>query len=124
MLNNSAEKTGGEVMKKILTVTAMSVGIMLLVLPLGYAQEKGAPPSQSERTFEGQLSKVDADARAITVKGATAEMVFAYSDATQIVGADGKVQGLASRTGTALKVTYREADGKRTATRIEIMEKR
>ena len=111
-------------MKKLLTVTAISVAVMLVVLPLAYGQEKAAPPAQTaERVFEGQLVKVDPDAKSITVKGAT-EMTFDYTEATQITGGDGKIQGLASRTGAPLKVTYRDAQGKRTATKIEILEKR
>jgi hypothetical protein len=111
-------------MKKLLTVTAISVAVMLVVLPMTYGQDKAAPPAQTaERVFEGQLVKVDVDAKSITVKGA-AEMMFDYTDATQIAGADGKIQGLASRTGAPLKVTYREAQGKRTATKIEVLEKK
>jgi hypothetical protein len=110
------------VMKKLLAMTAMSVAVMLLVLPVVYGQDKAAPPSQaqaSERVFQGQLSKVDA--KTISIKGQTSDMTFDYTDATQVVGADGKVQGLASKTGTQLRVTYREAEGKRTATKIEVV---
>ena len=118
-------------MKRILTVTAISVAVMLVVLPLTYGQDKGGapgqdkggPPAQAERVFEGQLVKVDVDAKSITVKGAM-EMTFDYTDATQIAGADGKIQGLASRAGAPLKVTYRDAQGKRTATKIEVLEKK
>jgi hypothetical protein len=110
-------------MKKLLTVTAISVAVMLVVLPLTYGQDKAAPPAQAERVFEGQLVKVDVDAKSITVKGAT-EMTFDYTDATQIAGADGKIQGLASRAGAPLKVTYRAAQGKNTAMKIEVLEKK
>src|SRR5262245_49757020 len=107
-------------MKKLLAMTAMSVAVMLLVLPVVYGQDKAAPPSQaSEKIFQGQLAKIDA--KTITIKGQSSDMMFDYTDATQVVGAEGKVQGLANRTGQLLRVTYREAEGKRTATKIELI---
>jgi hypothetical protein len=95
-------------------------------MPLGFAQEKAAPPLQiAERVFEGQLTEVDVDAKQMTVKGANdIEMAFEFTDATEIAGADDSVQGLAGKTGIQVKVTYRESEGKGTATKIEIIEKR
>jgi hypothetical protein len=107
-------------MKKLLTVTAVCVAVMLVVLPMTYGQDKAAPPA--ERSFEGQLTKVDA--KSITVKGTAAEMTFEYTDATPVLGSDGKPQGLAGKTGTSLKVTYRDSEGKHIASKIEIQEKR
>jgi hypothetical protein len=113
-------------MKKLLTVTAISVAAMLLVLPLAYGQDKAAPPAQAaEKVFQGQLTKVDSSAKWIMVKGTgDQEMQFEYTDATQIIGSEKNVQGLAGKTGTELKVTYREAAGKRTATRIETVDQK
>jgi hypothetical protein len=113
-------------MRKQLTVTAISMALILVVLPLAYGQEKGAPPAQAaDKVFEGQLTKMDATAKWIAVKGAgDAEMRFDYTDSTQITGSEKSVQGLAGKTGTELKVSYRESAGKRTATKIEIVEKR
>ena len=113
-------------MKKLLTVTAISVAAMLLVLPLAYGQDKAAPPAQAaEKVFQGQLTKVDSTEKWIMVKGAgDQEMQFQYTDATQIVGSEKNVQGLAGKPGTDLRITYRESGGKNTATRIETLEKR
>jgi hypothetical protein len=135
LLINSENKTGGYVMKKLLTVTAISVAVMLVIVPFASGQQEkggappaqerpGAPPAQAaEKVFEGQLTKVDANAKSITVKGANQEMTFDYTDATQVTGSEKSVQGLAGKTGTDLKVSYREAAGKRTATKIETIEK-
>jgi hypothetical protein len=122
-------------MKKLLTVTAISVAVMLVIVPIASAQEKAAPPAQdrppagapggqqAEKVFQGQLTKVDAQAKWIAVKGAgDMEMQFDYTDATQVVGEKG-IQGLAGKTGTELKVTYRDAAGKHIATKIETLEK-
>jgi hypothetical protein len=109
-------------MKHLLTVTAISVAVALLLMPLAYGQEKAAP--QAEKVFQGQLSKIDPTAKLILVTGAgDKEMVFEYTDSTQIVGAQ-NVQGLTGKPGTELKVTYREAGGKNTATKIETIEKK
>jgi hypothetical protein len=113
-------------MKKTLTVMAISVAILLMALPLAYGQDKAAPPAQAaEKVFQGQLTKVDANAKAIMVKGTgDAEMTFEYTDATQVVGPEKTVQGLAGKPGTQVRVTYREAAGKNTALRIETIEKK
>ena|SRR5215471_1047647 len=114
-------------MKKLLSAMAVCVAMTLLVIPLAYGQDKAAPPAQAqpEKVFQGQLTNVDATAKVISVKGAgNMEMTFALTDATQVIGSEKDVQGLAGKTGSELKVTYRDAAGKHTATKIEIVEKR
>jgi hypothetical protein len=121
-------------MKKLLTVTAVCVATMLVIVPLAQGQAPGqerpggppagAPPAQAEKVFQGQLTKVDAGAKAIMVKGADAEMTFEYTDATQVLGAAKDIQGLAGKAGADLRVTYRDAGGKHTATKIEAVEKK
>src|SRR5258706_15114510 len=113
-------------MKKLFTVMAMCVAVTLVVLPLASGQDKGAPPLQAaEKVFQGSLTKVDTNAKWITVKGTgDTEMTFEYTDTTQVVGAEKNIQGLAGKTGTELKVTYRDSAGKHTATKIETVEKK
>src|SRR5215510_11046673 len=119
-------------MKKFLSLMAICLTIALVSLPLAYGQqEKGGAPGapgekaapQAEKTFQGQLDKVDAAAKRIIVKGAT-EMSFAYTDQTQVVGPQKDIQGLASQTGTQLRVTYRDAGENHIATRIEVLDKK
>jgi hypothetical protein len=112
-------------MKKVLAMTAVCVTVLLVVLPLANAQDKGAPPAQAgEKVFQGQLAKVDADAKSITAIGpGNQEMTFSYTEATQVLGADKGVQGLAGKAGAELKITYRDAAGKHLATKIETVEK-
>jgi len=110
--------------------------VMLVLVPIASAQQEKAPAPpaqerppagggapQAEKTFQGQLTKVDAQAKSITVKGAAEEMTFDYTDGTQVTGSEKSVQGLAGKTGTELKVTYRDAAGKHMATKIEAIEK-
>ena len=116
-------------MKKFLSLTAICVTIALVSLPLAYGQEKAAPEKaapQAEKTFQGQLMKVDANAKTISVKGAgDAEMLFQYNDRTQVVGPQKDIQGLATQTGEQLRVTYREAGpDSHIATKIVIVDRK
>jgi hypothetical protein len=93
--------------------------------PAPGAQAPKAPPAQApaeqERAFTGALVKVDTAAKVLTAKGADdKEMQFTYTDATQVVGAEKTIQGLAGKTGAQLRITYRVQEGKNHATRIEM----
>src|SRR5215471_20922286 len=137
-------------MTKLFSLAAICVAVMLVVAPFAAAQDKAGPPAggppgqekgippaggqekggplvggaQAAKTFEGQLAKVDTAAKTITVKGAgNMEMEFAYTEQTQVSGPEKDVQGLASKTGSTLRVTYREAGANKVATRIEVAER-
>jgi hypothetical protein len=100
----------------------ISFVVIALAIPLAFGQ--AAPPAQAaEKTFQGQLTKVDATAKMITVKGAQQEMTFEYTDTTQVVGSEKTVQGLSGKA-AEVRVNYREAGGKNQATRIEQIEKK
>src|SRR5262245_50450144 len=74
------------------------------------AGKRGNAAPQAEKTFQGQLTKVDAAAKRISVKGTgDTEMSFAYTEQTQVVGPQKDIQGLATQAGAQLRVTYREA---------------
>ena len=130
-------------MKRLTTLTAIcAVFVMALSLtatplqnppqpapgqqaPRGQAPGQQTPgqqaPATAEKTFQGQLSKVDATAKEITLKGAdNKEMIFTYNDQTQMTGVDNAPQGLSGKTGSNLKVTYRENRGSNLATHIEV----
>jgi hypothetical protein len=78
-----------------------------------------APPS-AEKTFQGQLSKYDATAKEITLKGSdNKEMIFTWNEQTKVTGVENP-QGLSGKTGSTLKVTYRENRGANLATMIDV----
>ena len=79
-----------------------------------------APPS-AEKSFSGTLTKVDAAAKEITLKGSdNKEMVFTWNEQTKISGVEGP-QGLAgAKSGSNLKVMYRENRGANLATQIDV----
>ena len=95
------------------------------------APREQAPPAQpnapqaAEKSYVGTLSKVDLTAKEITVKGSdNKEMVFTFNDATQMSGVDDSPQGLSGKTGSNLKITYRENRGTNLASKIEVEQKK
>jgi hypothetical protein len=81
-------------------------------------QEKGA---QQEKAFQGTLVKVDPEAKTLTAKDAqNKEMVFRYTEKTEVIGSENTVQGLAAKAGSPLIIEYTAAGGNNIATRIEM----
>jgi hypothetical protein len=120
-------------MTRKLTLTAACAAFVWVLSLTAVAQQDNPPeqippattpgqetPVPAERNFEGHLTKVNLAARIITVKGAEdKEMMFVYNDETQMTGIDNTPQGLVGKTGTRLKVTYRESRGINLATKLE-----
>jgi hypothetical protein len=107
-------------MKKLVSLMAITVAVMLVALPLAYAQ--GQPRPQGPKTFEGQLTNVDAKAQTISVKGSAGEMMFKYTEQTQVAGGEKDVQGLATKSGATVIVTYQDAGGdNHIAAKIEVV---
>ena len=91
------------------------------------APEPTQAPAPMERrsakaeTAKGELVKVDADAKSITIKGSDGiETVFAYNDATEVAGGREGVAGLATKAGSKVTVHFTSAAGAKTATKIEV----
>jgi hypothetical protein len=79
---------------------------------LAQAESKG-------RIFEVELTKVDSAAKTLSVKNSQGmEMEFQYTDQTQISGAEGCVEGLATQSGAHVRVHFDAAS--KTATKIEV----
>jgi len=79
------------------------------------------PKADKALTAKGELVKVDADAKTITIKGADGvETEFAYSAATEVPGGRDGVAGLATKSGSKVTVHFTNDMGKKTATKIEI----
>ena len=100
--------------------------VVLFVLAFAsatFAAQAGAPKAApQEKVFQGTLVKVDADAKTLTAKGEdNKDMVFHYTDKTEVVGAENTVQGLAAKSGTNLNITYSVERGTNNATRIEML---
>jgi hypothetical protein len=90
--------------------------------PAAAAPAQPAPRAEATaRVAQGELVKVDADGKKITVKGADGvETEFAYNDATEIAGGRDGAAGLATKSGSKVVVAYTSDNGVKTATRIDI----
>jgi hypothetical protein len=110
-------------MKKLVSLMAITVAVMLVALPLAYAQGQ-QPRPQAQKTFAGQLANVDAKAQTISVKGTAGDMTFRYTEQTQVVGGEKDVQGLATKSGADVIVTYQDAGENHIAAKIEIQPKK
>ena len=113
-------------MKKLVSLMAITVAVMLVALPLAYAQGQQGQPGQQARpqakTFEGQLTNVDAKTQTVSVKGNAGEMMFRYTEQTQVVGGEKDIQGLATKSGANVIVTYQDAGDNHIAARIEVVQ--
>ena len=109
----------------------MILGTVLLVATFAVAAQApqqpgqapgGQPPAAAaqDQTFNGALVKVDPEAKMLTAKGAdNKEMQFTYTDQTEVLGPEKTIQGLATKAGAPLKITYRVERGTNRATKIE-----
>jgi hypothetical protein len=95
----------------VLSVLVLFAGLIVAQPVLAQGQEKAS-------IVQGELSKVDPASKTLWVKTAEGEMEFRYNDQTQISGAEGGAEGLATQSGAPVKVHFDAAS--KTATRIEI----
>jgi hypothetical protein len=99
---------------------------VLIGLAVGFsnaaAQVTTPSPSQQDRVFQGTLIEIDTAAKTLTAKaGDNTEMMFRYTDSTEIIGSDSSAQALTSKAGSGLNVTYNVNKGGNIATRIEFV---
>lgn len=103
----------------VLTALALVAG----AAPMVSAQEQAAAQQTAEaqaQQAKGELVKVDAEAKTLSVKTADgAEVMFSYTDSTEITGAAG-AQGLATSAGSKVTVHYTTKDQSKIATKVEV----
>jgi hypothetical protein len=123
----SAQK---ENMPMPLVKRALALAAILLIalaIPI-LAQDGGggARPQQPAATVaSGELVKVDTSAKTITIKTESdPEMLFSYTDATKVTGADKGVAGLATMTGSSLTIRYTKKGQDNVATEIQVQPKK
>ena len=95
----------------VLSLLVLFAGLIVVQPALAQEQEKAS-------IVQGELSKVDPASKTLWVKTAEGEMEFRYNDQTQISGAEGGAEGLATQSGAPVKVHFDAAS--KTATRIEV----
>ncbi|HXK59782.1 MAG TPA: hypothetical protein PLP42_07780 [Acidobacteriota bacterium] len=101
--------------------------LVLVGTPLVLAddpQAQGQTESQ-DTSVTGELKSVDVDAKTITVTTSEGtDMEFVYNDSTEIMGAQGTIEGLSANAGSKVKVSCKEEDGKNVATKVKVKEAR
>jgi Cu/Ag efflux protein CusF len=119
-------------MSMTLKRTAMLAALAILVAPMYGRVASAAPVLQADRGAQapapapaiGELSKVDPDAKTLSIKMAGgAEMLFRYTDQTTVTGGEKTVAGLATKSGAQVAVSYRVEGTSNIATRIEVRQK-
>jgi hypothetical protein len=93
--------------------------VVLSVAGVATAQTQDAPAEQPS-SIQGELVAVDLEAKTIDVMVGDQRVQFAYTDATEVVGAQEGIAGLETLENARVIVHFMEADGKKTATRIEV----
>lgn len=76
--------------------------------------------SQQVTSIEGELVRVDVEAKRLWVRATEGEKQFAFTDQTEITGAGRNVEGLATMTGTRVKVDYKTEGTSMVATKVDI----
>jgi YD repeat-containing protein len=100
--------------------------LMLAAGPVSAQQPPAEPPAAQEQPamVEGDLSRVDADAKLLVVKTADGnEVQFSYDDKTEISGATSDAAGLATTTEGRVTVHFKEDAGSKLATKIIVQPK-
>jgi hypothetical protein len=87
------------------------------------SSQNPSTPSR-DRTLSGELMRVNPDTKMFSVKGASGEIQFQYSDQTVVTGAQKTVAGLATMSGEQVTVSYRVESGNNIATKIDVKEKK
>ena len=81
-----------------------------------------AQAQETPQIFAGRAVKVDATAKTLSVKSSEGqEMEFRYNDQTLISGAEGGIEGLATKSGTPVSIHFDTAT--RTASNIEVRQR-
>jgi Cu/Ag efflux protein CusF len=113
-------------MKSTKLFALVAVSTLAIGATPALAYQQAAPPAQERPAAraaqaQGELVKVDADAKMITIKNAEgAELQFAFNDKTEVVGAQDGVAGLATKAGTKVTIEYAEEGGAKLAKRIAV----
>ena len=102
----------------------IAVALLAVVPVLASQEQQPAPRAQAPTSVTGDLVKVDAEAKLLTIKAADGgELEFKYDDKTEVSGAKDGAAGLANMKEGRVTVHFKEdAQTKaRTATKIEIL---
>lgn len=106
----------------LMIAAAAFVGSTAVALPLQQ------PPQEHQRAktpepVTGELLSLNTETKTLVVKTADSEVKFSFTDATEILGADKGVSGLATTQGATVTVHYDVHGTANVATKIEVQPK-
>jgi hypothetical protein len=116
-------------MKLIQTCIALMIGGALAGVPNAFASQQPQPPGEHTRAktpepVTGELISLDTSTKTLVLKtDAETQMKFSYSETTEIVGADKGSEGLATKAGSIVTVTYSVHGTANVAIKIEVKPK-
>jgi hypothetical protein len=99
----------------------------MFVSPMAAAQRPQPPPSEQRAQsteITGEILSINTETKTLVVKTTPdSEMKFTYSDETEIVGADKGTEGLATKAGSIVTVSYDVHGTANIALKIEVKPK-
>jgi hypothetical protein len=120
---NMKHSTRFPVFLSLMAGLCLALGMASFTMAQSGAAQSHESEKSATKSISGTLANVDSMAKTLSVKTKQGtDMDFHYTDQTQVEGAEGGVQGLASKDGSELTVMYREDSnsGERTAVSIKI----
>jgi hypothetical protein len=115
-------------MKFMHVCMALVTTSVISVVPATATQQPQQPPSEqrakSPEPVTGEIVSINTETKTLVVKTTPdSDMKFTYSEGTEIVGADKGVEGLATKTGSIVTVTYDVHGTANVALKIEVKPK-
>lgn len=113
---------------KLMRMCIALVGATLIASPMAAAQQPQQPPSEqrakSPEPVTGEIVSINTETKTLVVKTTPdSDMKFTFSEETEIVGADKGTEGLATKTGSVVTVTYDVHGTANIALKIEVKPK-
>jgi len=101
---------------------------VIAAVPATAAQQPQQPPSEqrakSPEPVTGEIVSINTETKTLVVKTTPdSDMKFTFSEETEIVGADKGTEGLATKTGSIVTVTYDVHGTANIALKIEVKPK-
>ena len=115
-------------MKFMHVCIALVATSVISVVPAAATQQPQQPPSEqrakSPDPVTGEIVSINTETKTLVVKTTPdSDMKFTYSEETEIVGADKGTEGLATKTGSVVTVTYDVHGTANVALKIEVKPK-
>jgi hypothetical protein len=110
------------------TCIALVATSVIAAVPATATQQPQQPPSEqrakSPEPVTGEIVSINTETKTLVVKTTPdSDMKFTFSEETEIVGADRGTEGLATKTGSVVTVTYDVHGTANIALKIEVKPK-